>query len=252
MTVAGTGSIGDAANALIASLGGSANEGAHPIADAGQNAEGTIAAIGAATDQYNQEVAPLLAAEGAEQRVNQSNKNAQKLITDKAALAALQSSEGQAQQAALAQIQGENNSLAQARASMAAQILGNNNALRQQTFGNQIALANSIAAAASMGLKANLTQSEIARNDRSGMRSAWAAAHPFAAASPKERESAATAAASALKDPTGTAWLKMSPQQAWQKVSDVYRGLGYSPDPGTPSYTAAQSVLNLWQSGTGG
>lgn len=251
----GTGSIGDAAAALAASLGGSANQGAHDIAQSGDIAKGTEAALAQAANTYEQNMGPILAAEGAEQKVNQQNKDATQLLADRSALAALQSSRGQAAQAALAQITGENNSLAQARAQMAASLIGANNSTKQQAFSNNLALLNAEAAAQSMGIDTQQKLAELAntaseirarsvRNDQP----AYAANHPFKyyqQHDPTFLSEVASKAGGSLVDAQGNK-LNITPQQAWNVVSSVYRAHGFNPVPGTPSYNAAQSVLQGW------
>jgi hypothetical protein len=133
--------IGDAGNALVASLGGSANMGSADVAAASQDANGTLAALGAAEDQYNNDLAPLLAAERASQLVNQGNKDTAQTQADQLNLENLQGQGGQAKVASQANIDQENNALAQGRAGMLLNIKDANNQLAQQGFNDSLALA---------------------------------------------------------------------------------------------------------------
>jgi hypothetical protein len=227
--------------------------GAHDVAASGQNALNTEAALGQAANTYEANIGPLLAAEGAEQKVNQQNKNATQLLTDKQALAALQSAKGEAAQAALSQIIGENNSLGQARASMAAQILGNNNALSQQDFSNQLAMDNAIAAAESMGLTANLDNAKTAyyasKANQAGNSPSTNPFRYYQQKDPSFLNSIADRARAAIYDPTTGQKRSLTQQQAWNAIAGVYRQGGMNPAPGTPSYQAAQSILNTWMNG---
>lgn len=241
MTAAGTGSIGDAAAALLSSVGGSANQGAHDVADAGQNAQGTVAAIGAATDQFNQEIAPLLAAEGAGQKVNQSRLDAKQLLADRTQLTSLQSAKGQAAQAALAQIEGENNTLAQARAQMADQILGQNNATRQQGFANRMSLTNAQIAAEMSGLKLANDQAKLGKASNPNGFMFW---------SPSARSNAQATAIQTLQGASKRG-IKVTPQMARQIIASVYQGQGV--DPNSPAVRQAMNgVFNTWSAMSGG
>lgn len=258
MGTAAVGSMGDAAAALAQSMGGNANMGGANIASTGQNAIGTEQALANAANTYETNMGPLLKAEQAEQSVNQQNKNATQALTDRQALASLQSAKGQATQAALAQIIGQNNSLAQARASMEASLAQNNNALGQQNFSNQLALLNSMAQAQSLGINTQYKQAEL-NNLASEIQSrtqkndlpAYAANHPFTyyqQHNPQFLSKVAQTARTALYDPTGVK-ASLTPQQAWDLIKSVYVSNGMAPNPGTPSYNAGQGILNAWMNG---
>jgi hypothetical protein len=132
---AGVNSVSNAGQALLASLGGSANQGAHDVAASSQNATGTLAAEQQAQDQYNNDIAPLLADEKAGMLTNQRNKDSATQEQDRVALENLQGQRGQALTAAQQQILQQNNALAQARAGMGMDIGNANNSLAQSRAG---------------------------------------------------------------------------------------------------------------------
>jgi hypothetical protein len=132
---AGTGSIRDAVAAMVASLGGSANEGSGQVASTGQMDADMMQALATNQDQYNQDIRPLMQAEaaGAQTRetVRQSNdmRDLQNKLTD------AKTAKGAARIRALMQIRQQNNALA------------------QQRFENQLNLSNAREAAMMNGLK---------------------------------------------------------------------------------------------------
>jgi hypothetical protein len=135
MGAAGTGSIKDAVAAMVAGLGGSANEGSASVAQAGAQDVGMMQALATNQDQYNQDVRPLMQAESAgastRERARQSTdmRDLQNKLTD------AKTAKGAARIQALMQIRQSNNQLA------------------QQRFENQLNLSNAKEAALMNGLK---------------------------------------------------------------------------------------------------
>lgn len=132
---AGVGSVKDAVSHIIASLGGSANEGSGLVGAAGADSIGTLAALGANQDQYNTDLAPLLKAEAAGQSSRQTARNA---------------ADAQSIAQKIVDLQGQRG---QKKADYGMQITKENNALDQQRFQNQMALENARVAAALTGAK---------------------------------------------------------------------------------------------------
>ncbi len=166
-STAGVSSIQSAAQALAASLGGSANLGTPEVAAAGQNGVNTLAAMGQAQSQLQGDMGPILQAEKAQAANNQSNKDAVTAQSDRAQLAALQSQEGAAQATAANQITQENNSLSQSRNQTAMGIKQYNNTLGQQTLQNILGINSLQGQLALDGVKTNydnaLTAQALAR-----------------------------------------------------------------------------------------
>lgn len=165
--------------ALIQSLGGSANQGSGMAAAAGQNASGTLQAIGASQQGLDSELAPILAAQAAQQKTDQRNLDQTKLANDQQLLQNLQGQEGNAQTTAQEQLQSANNSLDQARQQALLQIQQYNNSLDQQKYQNQLGLLSTQVAAQMNGVnmaktaaEANYYNSRAAAAAGSGGRSA--------------------------------------------------------------------------------
>lgn len=236
-STAGVGSMTDAAKALVASLGGSANMGAGNVAAAGQNGVDTAAALGSVQDQYNNDLRPILQNEKAGMLTNQSNKDTALSRADQLALENFQGQRGQALTAAQMQIRDANNGLAGNRANMLVGIKGQNNALAQQGFTNSLSLAQAQIAAMMSGLQIQTAQAKAGK-----------AANPsgFMYASPTTKNSAYQQALASLYDPTSHQKLKLTPQQASTRVNSVLSGFGWQPAPGTPSGQFASGIVNAW------
>lgn len=146
--------------ALIASLGGSANQGSGEAAAAGQNASGTLQAIGAAQQGLDSQLAPILQAQAAQQRIDQANTDQAKTQADQLALQSLQGQEGNAQTQAQMQLQGANNSIDEARQQALQNIIEYNNSLKQQKYQNQLGLMSAQIAAAMNGVNMAKDQAE--------------------------------------------------------------------------------------------
>jgi hypothetical protein len=139
---AGQQSVQDAVAGIVASLGGSANQGSGQVGAAGAEQAGLLAALGSNEDQYNADLKPLLAGESAgaltrQQATNtKSAKDIQQQILDQ------QGQRGQDKSNALLQILGEN---ATRRAS--------NNQLDQNRFQDNLAVQQAQEAAMLNGYK---------------------------------------------------------------------------------------------------
>ena len=144
-TAAGAAVSGDVKNViqgLIDSLGGS--RGAGVIGAAGANDLTAIDQQGAAQNQFNQELAPILRNE---QSTNLSrNRAAGEQAQEKLA-------------SALVDLQGQRG---QAKAKALMDILTANNQARQSNFGNRLAMNNAILAAQSLGLKGDQLKAQLA------------------------------------------------------------------------------------------
>lgn len=248
---AGVSSIKDIGQALVSSLGGSANAGSAEVGAAGEDAAGTLAAQGAAQSQYESDLAPILQAEKSSQLTQQKNRDTATLQSDRNALAGLKSSRDAAVQAALAQIEQQNNGLSQARAGTRLDIAKENAALTQQGYQNALALAQAQIAAEMSGLNVDYKMAQI-RHEQ-GLANHNSGIQPFTALPLSDRKSVMAAATSALQDGSGN-WLKLSPQQAQARMMAAASGtLGYSPKPGTVAMHALmQGPFSLWQQSVNG
>jgi peptidoglycan hydrolase-like protein with peptidoglycan-binding domain len=132
---AGKTSVGDAVAKIVASLGGSANEGAGLVGAAGADAVGMLSALGANQDQYNQDIQPLIQAESAGARARELASQHERSTERAGQLSDLRGQRGAASAAALLEIRDKNNALA------------------QQRFQNKLALEQAREAAALSGLK---------------------------------------------------------------------------------------------------
>ena len=159
---AGVNSTQAATQAIVNSLGGGANQGSGDAAAAGENVSGTLQAMGLAQSNLDSTLAPILAAQAAQQRTNQGNIDTQKLSQDKLALSDLQGQEGNAETNAQMQLQSANNSLDQARQQALLNIQQYNNSLAQQKFQNQLGLTDAQIAAEMNGV--NIAKSAAEAN----------------------------------------------------------------------------------------
>jgi hypothetical protein len=220
-STAGVGSISDAAKALVASLGGSANMGAGNVAAAGQNGVDTAAALGTVQDQYNNDLRPILQNQKAGMLTNQTNKDELLSRQDLLGLQGLQGQRGDALTQAQMQIRDANNSLAGNRANMLVGIKGQNNALAQQGFQNSLALAQAQIAAMMSGLQIQTAQAKAAK-----------AMDPnaFINATPTTKNNAFQQALSAMTDHATNQWIPhLTPEQARGRVAAVVSSFGWNP-----------------------
>lgn len=148
---AATGSVQDAAQAIISSLGGSANEGAGMVGAAGEAAVGTLGALGAAQDQYNADIRPLLQAEKAGSLSRERALGSNRIHDLAVKLASARGQKGQAQAAKQFEIQQANNQVLDNRLQARLGIMQANNATRQQRFNNAFGVEQAKVAAAVSG-----------------------------------------------------------------------------------------------------
>ena len=153
ITEQGVESVGDLTARLVSSLGGQANLGSPMVAAAGQNAAGTLQALGASQEQFNSDLAPLLAAEGAAARTRQARISDTDRQNLEQQILGLQGQRGQARGAAQFDIQGRNNAIRNDQLQALLGIRQANNALAVQRANYDLALQQSKAAAASTGAK---------------------------------------------------------------------------------------------------
>lgn len=129
---AASSNIANLAQALAGSIGGSANAGSGTVAASGANDAGTLAALGTANMDYENNIAPLLAAEATGAKTNETNSNQQALL-----------------QLLQQQATDQGNATA-ARATGVASAIGSNNGVAQQNFANQGNLLSTLAQVASV------------------------------------------------------------------------------------------------------
>jgi hypothetical protein len=137
---AGISSMKDALAAIESSLGGSANAGTSSVANTGANDIGTLTALGANEDQYNADLAPLLALESSSAKSSQVARDANTQQLDRQKLTDAQSQRGADYGATYGPL--------------LMQILQQNNAYKQQGFTNKLAISQAAEAAQLSGLKA--------------------------------------------------------------------------------------------------
>lgn len=175
---AGTQATQDATQAIIGSLGGAANPGSASVGAAGADAVGTIAAMGVAQNQYNNDLTPLLTQEKASQLLGQRNKGNTALQDIVNQLATLQGQRGQAKSAALMDITKYNQDLKNTAYERAQQIKQYNDQLKQQTFQNKQAIESQNIAGILAGAKLSKVANKQAKGsfgqlsalDRAGVR----------------------------------------------------------------------------------
>jgi len=139
-------SVKNAVTSIIQSLGGGANAGAAEVGAAGEDKVGLLAALGLNQDQYNNDLAPLLQAEGAGAKSRQLAVNSQAEQKAHAGLTDLLGQRGQAVAKNLLDVQQQN---AQTQ---------------QQRFQNKLALEQANEAALMAGLNVIQANQKIAGN----------------------------------------------------------------------------------------
>jgi len=149
---AGQGSLEQAIGAIVSSLGGEANQGAGLVGAAGADALGTLGAIGTAQEQYNQDIAPLLKAEGAGARSREMAQQTALAQDLRNQLIDLTRQRGASKGASLFDIRRDNNTVRQQRLQNLMGARGFNNQLAQQEFSNDLALKEMEIAAMGMNL----------------------------------------------------------------------------------------------------
>lgn len=122
-----SGNVADLAKSLAGSIGGSANDGSGMVAAAGANDAGTLAALGQANTDYENNMAPLLAAEATGAKTTEKTGN-------QAALLQLMQQQAADKGKAVAD-----------RAAGVASAVGTNNGVEQQRFADQGNLLSTLA-----------------------------------------------------------------------------------------------------------
>lgn len=166
----GSGSVDHLKNAvasIVQSLGGGANGGAAEVGAAGADKVGLLSALAQNQDEYNSDIAPLLAQESAGAKSRQ---------------AAINSQADQKAQSALTDLLGQRGN---AVASNLMQIIQANNATKQQGFQNKLALEQANEAALMAGLNVIQANQKIKANAqalKAGKKptTGWAALDPTA------------------------------------------------------------------------
>jgi hypothetical protein len=147
-------SVTDAARSVASAIGGEANPGASMAAQAGAQGAGLVSAMGAANDEFNSDIAPLIQAEGvsrmSEERTAGSNR-AQELAMQ---IAQVRGEQGGAVGDARLKLAQLNNELKQQGAKNLIDILQVNAGSRQQDFQNQTGLFGLASGLASLGIDA--------------------------------------------------------------------------------------------------
>lgn len=151
---AAQGSMQDATQAIMASLGGQANAGAGMVGAAGTEAVGTLKALGSAQEQYNQDMAPLLQGEGAGMAARVTAQGAKNAADLAARIAEVQGQKASARAEAMMNIQAMNNDIRNGRYDRAFQRMQYNDQLKQQAFNNNVTMTQ--LATAAIGLNAKL------------------------------------------------------------------------------------------------
>ena len=204
-------SMGDATAAIVSSLGGRANQGAPMVAAEGQNALGTLAALGSAQEQYNADMAPLIEGEGAgaATRVRSAAaRDANELAFRIAEVQAERARARSGMQLDLAQI---NNEIRQGRADRSMSLRQYNDQLKQQGFQNQLAMGEAQLAALMADAQLRGLGSSSSRPSTS---------YPYAKSPQHVKAGAYNQATAAIQD--------MPYPQALQTVNRILRGYGWS------------------------
>lgn len=248
---AGIGSMQDAAKAILASIGGGDSTAAGAVGGAGADAVGTLQALAQNNDQFNNDLAPLLAAEGTEAKTRQTGANAKAIQDLNAQIADALGQRGQAKTTALDQIRQQNNagaqtdfgnqvSLAQAKAG----ILGQNNGTRQQTFQDKLALEQAKEAAM-------LTGAQIMGVGRYAPHASSSVQKPganlpkgaFINATQGQKSAVAKTIAQTLFDQNGKLKPGMTPTHARALALGIIRQAGWHPLANAATRSWAQGVL---------
>lgn len=146
-------SVQDATQAIIASLGGSANAGTGVVGAAGADSLGTLAALSQSQDQYNQDVAPIMALEKAGAMANEQHRGNTDEADLRNQLMGLQGQRGQAKVIAMGDRQKYNQSLSDTAYNRAMQIKQYNDSIGQQNFQNRMSVNDANTAALLAGAK---------------------------------------------------------------------------------------------------
>jgi hypothetical protein len=241
-SAAGVSSLGDAVKNIVASLGGSANEGAGLVGAAGADNVGLLSALAANQDTYNADIAPLLKAEGASAAARQVVRNANDAKDIEGQLTDQLGLRGDAKSKALMDIQQYNDQGKQTgfqnALSLLAQKLGikqYNNSVHQQDFQNRLALEQAKEAAQLTGAKVI-----TALNKPGASKLPHGAFHN---ASAQTKTSVANAVAAAVLGPDGKVKPGLTPAGARARAVNIVRASGWHPQANVETNHWLSSVL---------
>jgi len=238
---AATGSIGDATQAILASLGGSANEGSGLVGAAGAQAQGTLGALGATQEQYNSDLAPILQNESASARTREQARQSQAAQELTRQLMQLRQQKGQAQASTTFE---QNQTSKDDSFKRAMDIAAYNNDVAQRAHDNRLADYGAAVGAQSLGFNQSVTLGEQARADDELRLRRWQATHPYikptmpqdwAHLTPGQRTSVQQQAFAQIAEldengqPTGRLKPGIDTPTAVRTVANFYRNAGFSP-----------------------
>jgi hypothetical protein len=153
ITQAGKDSVKGADAAILASLGGDASGGASTVASAQAAGEGTLAALGTAQDQYNQDIQPIVTQERAGQLTGEQAKGTSRAADLAIQLANAKGERGGSVASHLMDIREYNNTIKDNQLQRLLQIKAANSQQDQQAFQNTLAIQQANLAALATGAK---------------------------------------------------------------------------------------------------
>lgn len=221
LNAAAVDSVQGAGASILSAIGGQASQGAGSVGAANQAAVGTLEALGANQEAFNNDLRPLLEAERAGARTQEMVRgtNRSKELADR--LAVLQGDRGRAKAGFQFQVDQSNNAIRDTRSQRALEIRQANNGVAQQNFQNALALVNAQMGAAVTGLD---IQGKLADLSGAGGKPT---SYPFAKAPVSQREDAFNNALARISG--GGADGKPLPYpQAVQAVRNTINGYGWS------------------------
>lgn len=154
----GVQSVRDATNAIVASLGGAANQGSPLVAASGNNDANTQQALGTAEDQFQTDLTPILQSEKSGQQVSEGSRMDRLAADIQSQMMDLQGQQAAARAQAIDQANQYNSGLQQDNLANLMKIREYNNNLDQQAWDNQLKAAEANAALKMSGQKLNLTR----------------------------------------------------------------------------------------------
>jgi hypothetical protein len=212
-------SVRDAGASILSAIGGQANQGAGMVGSANAQAVGTLEALGANQEMFNEDLRPLLESERAGARTREQAQGTSRAQDLAERLASLQGERGKAKAGYQFQIDQANNGIRDNRAQRALQIRESNNGIAQQSFQNALALANAQLGAAMTGVEIQGKLADLKAGN------APATSYPFAKAPVSQRNDAYQQALSSI---SGDGGLTTSVPRAVQLVNQVLAGYGWS------------------------
>lgn len=250
-------SMTDATADIVGALGGEANEGSYVVGAAGQENIGNLGAIATIQNEYNSDMAPLLAAEGAGALAREQAAGSARNRDLAMRLSELQSNRGTAEAELRFNLWQANNEILQQRLQNELAIRQSNTGLRQQQFNNRVGLRQMLMAAQTDAQGNVADIASVAQRDADSRRDAALAAQKEAfsqqmqiaeeagrtyraqlSAAGRKKEGTY---AQASNDTRESAWndivdviegKKLTPQQARQVAMRVVQGYGWSPQNG--------------------